>query len=309
MAESQSVESLTGLRPSLAGRPFHVRLGHGVWRFVRTKPLGALGGVIVVLFLTAGIGAQWIAPYDPNRIDLSHTLEGPSSLYRLGTDDVGHDVLSRLIWGARLSMIVAFGAVFISSVMAGALGISSAYIGGWYDMLISRVVDAWIAMPGLIILITIMGIVRRTDTNLMIALLFALAILRIAPATRVYRSLVLEIRERPYIEAAEAIGSGTLRTMWRHVLPNAFPFMFVAATVALPGTILAEASLSFLGFGPTGETSWGQMLSVDGREFFRKQMGLAIWPGVCIGLSVFGFNMFGDALRDVLDPRLRGQGK
>jgi peptide/nickel transport system permease protein len=138
------------------------------------------------------------------------------------------------------------------------------------------------------------------------AMVGALAILRVAPVTRIVRSLVLEVRERPYVEAAQAVGAGPLRTMARHVLPNVLPFIIITSSVALPLTILAEASLSFLGFGPAGTISWGQMLSVDGREFFRKQIGLALYPGLCIAAAVFGFNMFGDAMRDMLDPRLRG---
>lgn len=277
-----------------------------VGRFARSKPLGFLGAVIVVFFLVLAIFAPLIAPYDPERIDLRRALEGPSGTYWLGTDQVGHDVLSRLIYGARLSMIIGFGAVFISGIFSTIFGIMSAYIGGWFDSVVQRFVDAWIAMPDLIILITILGIVRRTEANMVFAMVGALAILRIAPVTRIVRSLVLEVRERPYVEAAQATGAGPLRMMSRHVLPNVLPFIIVTSSIALPLTILAEASLSFLGFGPAGSISWGQMLSVDGREFFRKQIGLALYPGLCIAAAVFGFNMFGDAMRDALDPRLRG---
>ncbi len=296
----------SGMGRSLAERPRALRIALGTLNFARHKPLGFVGGVMVMFFLVVAVFAPLIAPHNPEQIDLRHSLEGPSSLYKLGTDDLGRGVLSRLIWGTRLSMIVGFGAVLVSSTIATVLGIFSAYIGGWVDQLIMRFVDAWIAMPDLIILITILGIVRRTEYSLLYAMLFSLALLRIAPVTRVYRSAVLEIRSRPYMEAARATGATPFRAMSRHVFPNTFPLILLTATVALPGTILAEASLSFLGFGPEGTTSWGQMLSADGREFFRAQPGLAIYPGLAIAAAVFGFNMFGDGLRDLLDPRLRG---
>ncbi len=294
----------TGLRASRAAR-----IVRSIARFARRKPLGFVGATLVALFIVLAIFAPAIAPYSPNHIDLRNALHGPSAQYRLGTDNVGHDILSRLIWGARVSMAVGFGAVLFSGVLATALALLSAYTGGWVDLVISRVIDAMIAMPGLVVLITILGIVRRTDVNLVFAMLFALGLLRIAPVTRIYRSSVLEIRNRPFVEAAEAAGAGPLRVMSRHVLPNIVPLIIVTSTIALPATILAEASLSFLGFGPAGQPSWGQMLSVDGRDYFRKQPGLAVYPGLAIFLAVFGFNMFGDALRDILDPRLRGSGR
>lgn len=289
--------------------PVHAGL-RAVGRFARRQPIGFVGGLIVLGFVILAVFAPWIAPYDPDAIDLRARLEGPSRAHLLGTDQVGHDVLSRLIHGARLSLVIAFGAVLISSSLATIFGLLSAYLGGWVDTVMQRFVDAWIAMPDLVILITFAGIVRRIEgANMIMALLFALAFLRIAPATRLIRSVVLEVRSRPFIEAAEAAGATSLRAMAQHVLPNVFPLILISATVALPGAILAEASLSFLGLGPAGESSWGQMLSVDGRDYFRRQPGLAIWPGVAIALSVFGFNMFGDSLRDILDPRLRGSSR
>ena len=185
----------------------------------------------------------------------------------------------------------------------------SSYFGRWADLLLNRFIDAMLAMPGLIMLITILGVVQKTHTNLVYALLFALGLLRIAPLARVYRSAVVVVRSRAFVESAVASGAGTVRILWRHVLPNILPIIIVTSTVALPAAILAEATLSFLGFGPSGQPSWGQMLSVDGRQYFRRQPGLAVYPGIAIFLTVFGFNMLGDALRDVLDPRLRGSGR
>lgn len=304
-----AADTLAALRVRAAERPLWIRVALWFGNFAYRKPLGFLGFLLVVFFISLAIFAPWIAPYDVGRIDLRNSLVGPTSAYWLGTDDVGHDVLTQLIWGARLSMTIGFGAVVSSSIVATILGIASAYLGGWVDLTIGRLIDAWIALPDLIILITILGVVRRTDINLVFAMLVALALSRFAPVTRIYRSSVMELRGRPFVEAAQASGAGTIRVMAKHVFPNVLPLIIVTSTTALPLAILAEASLSFLGFGPAGEPSWGQMLSVDGRQFFTKQPMLALAPGFAIGGAVFGFNMFGDALRDMLDPRLRGEGR
>ncbi|MBM3139214.1 MAG: ABC transporter permease [Chloroflexi bacterium] len=306
MARTQAADHYAAIAQRRAERPFIVRLASGIWNFSRRKPLGAIGAAIVLIFVFVAVTAPVIAPFDDGAQHLRDKLQGPSAKYRLGTDNLGRDVLSRLMYGAQLSLIVGFGAVGISSLAATLMGLVMAYFGRWVDQIMSRVIDAWIALPDLIILITFLGIVRRTGANMILAMVLGLAFLRSATASRVVRSAVLELRNRPFVEAAEAAGAGPVRIMFRHVLPNILPLIIVTASVALPNAILAEASLSFLGFGPEGTSSWGQMLSVEGREFFRKQPGLALWPGVCIALAVFGFNMFGDALRDVLDPRLRG---
>ena len=276
-------------------------------RFARQKPLGFIGGMLVVTFIFVAIFAPWIAPYPYKAPNLRETLVGPSTAHWLGTDQLGRDVLSRLIYGARLSMIVGFGAVLISSTCATILGVLSGYLGGRFDAVAQRFVDAMMALPDLLLIVTLLGIVRRVPgANMILAMLIAIALLRIAPSSRVVRSVVIQMREQPFLEAAHSLGATQRRIMLQHILPNVFPLVLVTATVALPSAILAEASLSFLGFGPAGEASWGQMLSVDGRDFFRKQRWLAISPGIAIGLTVFGFNMFGDAMRDILDPKLRG---
>lgn len=283
-----------------------LRMALGLWRFARRKPLGFFGMAIVLSFIVIAIFADQIAPYEPNKIDLRHRLEGPSPLHRLGTDATGKDTLSRLIYGARISMQVGFGAVFISAIGAATLGMVSGYAGGWFDKIIQRIVDAWQAMPSLIILLTILGIVRRMpDVDLVLAMTVTIGLLGIAGPSRVIRSQVLTLKQAPYVEAAQSMGASSLHILLFCILPNVFPLILVSATVSLGGVILAEATLSFLGFGPAGEPSWGQMLSVDGREYMRSQPGLAIFPGLCIALAIFGFNVFGDALRDVLDPRLR----
>ncbi len=290
-------------------QPLALRAMRWLGRFAYRKPLGFLGFLLVFMFIFLAVFAPWVSPYDVSRIELRNTLTGPSSAHWLGTDPIGRDVLTQLIWGARLSMAIGFGSVILSSVTATTLGVVSAYLGGWVDQVIGRLIDAWIALPDLIILITILGVVRRTETNLVFAMVFALALQQVGGVTRIYRSAVLELRHRPFVEAAQASGASTVRVMTKHVLPNVLPLIIVTSTTSLPLAILAEASLSFLGFGPAGEPSWGQMLSIDGRQYFTKQAMLALAPGVAIGAAVFGFNMFGDSLRDMLDPRLRGGGR
>jgi peptide/nickel transport system permease protein len=303
--------SLAGMRIATPGeRPLPLRLLLGVANFARRKPLGFVGLMIVLALIIMAIFAPHLAPYSANKIDLKHALNGPSPRHRLGTDATGRDILSRLIFGARVSMTVGFGAVAISTIFATALGMISGFRGGWFDTIVQRFVDAWQALPGLIILITLLGIARRMPSvNILWAMILALGILAIAGTSRVIRSAVIAIRGQPYVEAARSLGAGGPRLIFRYVLPNVLPIIFVTATVALGGVILAEASLSFLGFGPAGQPSWGQMLSVDGRDYMRVQPGLAVYPGLCIGAAVFGFNIFGDALRDVFDPRLRGLGR
>ncbi len=291
----------------VAERSLAMRVAGRCWLFVRRQPLGTLGLTIVLVLVAAAVFAEQIAPHDPDQIHLRDRLVGPGGEFWLGTDATGKDTFSRLVYGARISMMVGFGAVAIGTSGAATLGIVSGFLGGWTDKIIQRFVDAWQAMPGLIILITILGIARRMpNVNMLLAMVLAIGLLGIAGSSRVIRAQVLTIKNQPYVEAARCMGAGNLRIIWACVVPNVFPLMLVSMTVALGGVILAEASLSFLGFGPAGEPSWGQMLSVDGREYMRTQPGLAIWPGVCIALAVFGFNVFGDALRDTLDPRLRG---
>jgi|SRR3990172_7051648 len=307
MASRASTRAVTFDPRVTVERRFPVRAAARCWLFARRQPLGTFGLLIVLLLVLAAIFAGQIAPYNPDQIHLRNRLEGSSGEFWLGTDATGKDIFSRLVYGARISMMVGFGAVAIGTTGAALLGIVSGFLGGAADKVIQRFVDAWQAMPGLIILITFLGIARRMpNVNILLAMVLAIGILSIAGSSRVIRAQVLTIKNQPYVEAARCMGAGNARIIWNCVVPNVFPLMLVSMTVALGGVILAEASLSFLGFGPAGEPSWGQMLSVDGREYMRVQPGLAIWPGVCIALAVFGFNVFGDALRDTLDPRLRG---
>jgi peptide/nickel transport system permease protein len=264
-------------------------------QFARNKPLGMVGLVLVLALIFMAVFAPVVAPYPPAKQSLRHSLEGASSAHWMGTDALGRDVFSRLIYGARISITVGFGAVTISAVGAATLGIVSGYYGGLFDKILQRFVDSWQA-----------GIVGRMEgINIILAMTLAIGILSIAGGSRVIRSQVLAVKGSAFVEAAHSMGAGHARIMWNCILPNVFPLILVNATVGLGGVILAEASLSFLGFGPAGQPSWGQMLSVEGRQYMRVRPELAIWPGVFISAAVFGFNIFGDALRDVLDPRLR----
>ena len=275
----------------------------GLARFARRKPLGFLGLLLVTAFLVMAVFAPVIAPYTYAEQKLRHRLEGPTRAHVLGTDSVGRDVFSRLVYGARVSITVGFGAVAITGTLAATIGIISGYYGGWLDKVTQRVVDLWQALPGLIVLITILGVF---GTGL-VQMILAIGILGAGGASRIYRSAVLGLRQNTYIEAARTVGATDLRILLVYILPNVAPLILVLASVGLGGVILAESSLSFLGFGlPPPHPSWGQMLSIEGREYMSRAPGLAVFPGLCIALAVFSFNVLGDALRDVLDPRLRG---
>lgn len=281
---------------------------HASITFARRKPLGMVGVSLVLALVFMAVFAPFIAPYDPARQSLRHSLEGASSAHWMGTDALGRDVFSRLIYGARISITVGFGAVAISAFGSATLGIVSGYYGGVFDKVLQRFVDSWQAMPGLIILITFMGVIGRIEgVNIILAMTATIGILSIAGTSRVVRSQVLAIKGSAFVEAAQSMGAGNTRIMLVCILPNVFPLILVNATVGLGAVILTEASLSFLGFGPAGQPSWGQMLSVEGRQYMRVRPELAVWPGIFISAAVFGFNIFGDALRDTLDPRLRAR--
>ena len=295
------------LAPSAVGAPGRQppRVGWVRWvrNFVCRKPLGAIGGALVLLMLVVAAAAPVISPYPYDVGEASVRLQGPSLAHPFGTDANGRDMLSRIIWGARISVTVGFGAVAISTVLAIAIGLVSGYFGGWIDLLVQRLVDIWISFPALVLLISLVAVAGP-------GLWSVTAILGIllAPGTsRVVRSAVISIRHLPYIESASCIGAGHTRVILKYVLPNVFAPIIVLATVQLGTAILAESTLSFLGYGvPPPHPAWGGMLSGTGRAFMLQSPWLSIWPGLAISLAVFGFNMLGDALRDELDPRLRG---
>lgn len=282
----------------------------GLWNFARRKPLGAIGGVIVLLLILTAIFAGQIAPYAFDVGQGTDRLQGPSLRHLLGTDNIGRDLLSRIIYGARISVAVGFGAVFVGTGLATALGILSGYFGGKFDLIFQRVIDAWIALPPIVLLACLVTIMttRATDSiTSIVVVAVALGLVVAGGSSRIVRSAVIGIRDMPYMEAARAAGCNDWHIIRRYVFPNVLAPILILATVQLGGAILAESTLSFLGFGVKPPMpAWGSMLAGNGRQFFLVAPWLAIWPGLAISLAVFGFNMLGDALRDVLDPRLRG---
>lgn len=274
-----------------------------VGRFFRRKPLGAIGAVLVLSLIAMAIFADVIAPYPYDDPIPGARMKAPSLHFWMGTDNLGRDIWSRVVYGARISVTVGFATVALALGTATVIGLSSAYLGGPYDIVIQRVVDAWMAFPSLVIILALMAALGPGLLNL----IFALSIVGAAGASRVIRGVVLSTMQNPYVEAARALGAGHLRIIVLYVLPNIIATIIVLATIGLGTVILAESSLSFLGFGvPPPYPSWGGMLSGSGRSFMIHAPWMALCPAAAISLAVFGFNMFGDALRDVLDPRLRG---
>jgi len=272
-------------------------------RFAREKRIGAISGILVLLFLLVGIFADLLAPYGLRDQELSRRLLPPSAEWPLGTDQFGRDQLSRVIHGARVSMVVGIASSALTIVVAMALGLLCGYWGGAFDLIVQRFVDAWLTFPWLFIVLTVMSILGP-------GLLQVILVLGISSGignTRTVRSVVLSVREAMYVQSARAVGAATFRILWRHIAPELIAPMIVLFTVSLGGNIIAEATLSFLGYGiPPPQPSWGGMLSIEGRQYMLQAPWLAFWPGLCLALVVYGANMFGDALRDLLDPRLRG---
>jgi peptide/nickel transport system permease protein len=272
--------------------------------FVRRKPLGAFGGLLILLFLVLALGAQWLAPYPYDVGTAADRLLWPSLAHPFGTDANGRDLLSRIIWGSRISVTIGFGAVLISTFVAVVVGVTSGYFAGWVDLCVQRLVDVWISFPALVLLVSLVAILGPG----LWSTTFVLGIL-LAPGTaRVVRSAVIAMRHQPYVESARCVGAGHFRIVRSYVLPNVFAAILVLATTQLGAAILAESTLSFLGYGvPPPFPTWGAMLSGTGRAYMLQSPWLSIWPGLAISAAVFGFNMLGDALRDILDPRLRGR--
>jgi peptide/nickel transport system permease protein len=277
-----------------------------VGRFCRRKPLGALGGLIVVAMLLMAVFAERIAPYDYDQSIRGARMKPPSAAHWLGTDNLSRDMWSRVVYGARVSITVGFLTIGLAVLLATAVGVSSGYFGGVYDLVVQRVVDAWLSFPYLVIILSLMAVLGLGLLNVVLSL----AVLIAAANSRVIRGATIAVAQGAYVEAARALGCGHARIILRHILPNVMATVIILATIGLGAAILAESALSFLGFGvPPPYPSWGAMLSGSGRTYMFRAPWMAVWPGVAISLAVFGFNMLGDALRDVLDPRLRGSGR
>lgn len=272
-------------------------------RLIREQPMGVIGAVIVLLLLLTAIFADLLAPFGYEEMHIRDRLEPGGGAYLLGTDGLGRDLFSRIIYGARISLYVGLGASAINVLVAAIIGIPSGYIGGRFDLVVQRFVDAMLSFPGLILLITVMSLVGVG----LVQVIVVMGVLGGIGWIRVMRAAVIGIRENVYFEAARAIGSTIPHMLRQHVLPNIVPVMIICFSVSVAGNILAEASLSFLGVGiPPPYPSWGGMLSWEGRQYMYEATWLAIWPGVALSGAVFGVSMFGDAIRDLIDPRLRG---
>ena len=275
-------------------------------RLWKEKPLGTASGIIIVLFALTAIFADVLAPYGMLEMSLADRLSGPSARFLLGTDHVGRDLLTRLIYGARVSLTVGLAATALNVVVAMVIGGASGFVGGNVDLATQRFVDAWVSIPGLLILLTIMSIVGQG----LVQTIVVLGVTGGIGGSRVVRSAVIAIKENVYFQAAEAIGSSRWRTLVWHVVPNIVAPVIIVFSINIGAVIISEASLSFLGFGlPVEVPSWGGMLSREGREYMEQAPWLAFWPGIFLTVLVYSLNMFGDAVRDLLDPRLRGGGR
>ncbi len=265
--------------------------------------LGAAGLIIMIAFVFTAIFADFIARYDPLTIDAARALARPSLTHWMGTDSFGRDVFSRIIHGARISLAVGIGSTALGGSIGAIVGLTSGYLSGWVDLVFQRVSDVLQALPLLVLALIMTAALGPSLPNVIIAI----AIPLIPTVSRVIRANTLALRELPFIEAAKSIGMSDVRIALRHVLPNTLAPLIVLATAQLGSTILTEASLSFLGLGiPEPYPSWGRMLSESAAEYVRTAPWLVIFPGIAISLVVFGANLFGDALRDILDPRQRG---
>jgi len=274
-----------------------------LWTVIRRKPLGAASAVLIAAIVVTAIFADVLAPYDPLEARPEIRLARPSADHPFGTDDIGRDVLSRVIHGARISLWVGLLAVGIGTIAGMVIGLVCGYWEGRIDLMLQRLMDALMAIPGLVLALAVVSVLRPNTTNAMVAI----AIVIIPGNARIVRGAVLSAKQNRYVEAAQAMGCRHLRILARHILPNVTAPILIIASIWLGNAILIEASLSFLGLGTQPPTpSWGLMLSSTGRAFMEQAPWLAIFPGLAISLAVLGFNLFGDTLRDAWDPRLRG---
>jgi peptide/nickel transport system permease protein len=269
---------------------------------IRRQPLAVLGLVLLGCFVAGGLGSPWLAPHNPAAIDLIHRLEGPSAAHWAGTDELGRDTLSRLLWGARLSLAVSVTVVSVSLALGLAIGGLAGYLGGWVDTALTTfAMNTFLALPGILLAIAFAAFLGPGFTNLVLAL----AIGGWAGYARLVRAQVMAVRDREYVDAARALGASGLRIFFRHLLPNIAQPILVQATIGMAGVILAEATLSFLGLGiPAPAPSWGSMLN-DARSHLFDSPHLVLFPAMAVAGAVLGFNFIGDALRDQLDPRAR----
>ena len=294
-------ESLTVTASQVKAPPKADSLWVDAWRRLIRQPLSIFAGIVVIILIFTAIFGPALAPYDPNAIDMSNRFAPPSLEHPFGTDDFGRDILSRVMVGARVSLMVGIIAVSISAIVGSFLGILAGYTGRIIDEVIMRAMDILFAFPAILLAIAIMAALGRGIGNAMIAI----GIVYIPIFARIARGSVLSVREEEFVDAARAVGSTDSRIMFKHIFPNTTSPLIVETTLSLSFAILAEAALSFFGLGTQPpDPSWGRMLA-EGRAYFQQSVWLAIWPGLAIMFTVLGFNLLGDGLRDALDPRLK----
>ncbi len=282
-------------RRSFLGDLFH--------RLIKEKPLGTAGAVIVLIFLLVAIFANFLAPHGYQEMAMAARLKPPSPGYPLGADHLGRDLLSRIIYGARISMYVGLGGAALNTIVALLIGLSSGYFSGKTDIVLQRFVDAWMCFPPLFIMLTVMSLLGPG----IFQVILVQGMLRGIRDSRLIRSSVIAIKQNVYVESGNAIGGTSLHILRKHILPNIMATVIIVFTISVGYMITTEATLSFLGYGiPPPTPSWGGMLSYEGRKYMLVAPWMALWPGLALGIVVYGINMFGDALRDILDPRLKG---
>ena len=282
--------------------PVRRRWGDALVQFVRRKPLGAAGAAIVVVMALTALLAGVVAPYDPLETDYSSMFAAPSWQHWLGTDSFGRDQLSRIIFGSRTALLVGFGASFVGATTGLLIGAASAYFGGRTDMVVQRVMDVLLSFPLIILALAVVAILGTGVLKVIVAITIPM----VPRAARVCRATALAVRESPYVDAARASGFGHARIILRHIVPNVIPPYLIVLTAFVGQAILLEASLSYLGLGVQEPTAaWGLMLQGGAEEYAESAPWIPIFPGLAISLAVFAFNLFGDSLRDVLDPKLR----
>lgn len=287
------------------GRGFSPLAGvRRVGRFARRYPVAAVGASILALIVVVAVFAPIVAPYPPNQVASGPPLQGPSADHWMGTDQIGRDLFSRIVYGARVSVIVGLGVVSISTTLALLVGLSSGYIGGWYDLAVQRIVDAVQAMPGLIVVLALVTFLGRG----LYVIILVIGLIMVASTSRVVRSGTMAIRPQPFVEAAGAAGATTPRIIFFHILPNVLPIIIVLASLQVGAAVLIEGALSFLGYGVEPPTpTWGGILGVEGRQSMMLNPWMVVFPALALSLMVLAANLVGDTLRDVLDPRLRGR--
>jgi peptide/nickel transport system permease protein len=283
------------------------RRRHPVLVFARQQPLGLAGLVVIVVMILAALFARWVAPHDPLTVDYAGLLQPPSAEHWLGTDNFGRDVFSRIIYGARTALSIGFLASILGSTLGAIVGVASAYFGGRIDMAVQRLMDVVLSFPIIVLALAVVAILGKNivfgiDWNLVLAI----GLPMVPKVARVVRASALAVREMPYIDAARTAGFSHARIIFRHIVPNVTAPYLIMLTAFVGQAILLEASLSFLGLGATEPTpAWGLMLSGSAIDFYQQAPWMIVFPGVAISLAVFAFNLFGDSLRDWLDPKLR----